>query len=228
MNARRTVRAAAIAAITLGGLLQAAALHATSLTVTNPSFETLPAGGLSFACGTGCSFSAGVGAIPGWTNSATGGEFQPGEPTNTTFFNVRASDGTPTIAYTDSGTISQVVGATVQTGVVYILLVDIGRRNDVAFDGTADLLINGVRYAAIGTAPSAGNWATFTATYTGLTADAGKSITIELNTTGMEGDFDNVRLSDNTGTATPEPGTLMLMGSGLLGLAGFVRRRVNR
>ena len=226
MSSTRISRGIAALICAVGSLALAAGAHATSITVINPSFETLPGGGLPVSCGTGCSYN--VGAIPGWSNSGTTGQFQPGEPTNTTFFNVTASDGTPTVAFTDAGTISQTVGATVQTGDVYTLMVDIGFRKIAAFDGTVDLLINGVRYVATGSAPSQGNWSTYTATYTGLAADAGKSITIELGTTGIEGDFDDVRLSDNALAATPEPGSLVLLGSGLLGLAGFVRRRFTR
>jgi hypothetical protein len=39
--------------------------------------------------------------------------------------------------------------------------------------------------------------------------------------------LDNVSLSGGGGT-TPEPGTLVLFGSGLLGLAGVIRRKLNR
>ena len=107
----------------------ASAAWAAPITVNNPSFEILPAGGLPFGCGTGCSFSGG--SIPGWSTSGTGlGQFQPGVHLgNLTLFN-SLSDG-PTSAYSNSGPISQTVGATVQAGVIYTLLVDIGDRNDL-------------------------------------------------------------------------------------------------
>jgi PEP-CTERM motif len=115
-----------------------------------------------------------------------------------------------------------VVSPTVVTGVTYTLMVDLGARKDnVAFAAAADLLINGIHYAAIGTAPAPGDWSTFTATYVGLAADAGKSITIELLSSGPQGDFDNVRLSDSV----PEPAGMTLLGLGLVGLSVFARRK---
>jgi hypothetical protein len=195
---------------------------AAVVTVVNPSFETLPSGGLPFTCGTGCAYS--VGAIPGWNNSGSSGQFQPDPPAIVTYFST-LSDG-PTSAYTNGPTISQTVADTVQQGVIYTLLVDLGARNDLSFDGTADLLINGTRYVATGVAPTRGNWATFTATYTGLASDVGDSITIELNATGAEGNFDNVRLSNSLASPVPEPATLGLIGFSLVLLGAFARRKI--
>jgi hypothetical protein len=192
------------------------------INVANFSFETLPAGGLPTACGAGCSFS--VDAIPGWSNAGDSGQFQPGNPANTTFFNTLPAG--PTIAYSNVAAppISQVVSPTVVTGVTYTLMVDLGARKDnVPFAAAADLLINGNHIAAIGTAPAAGDWSTFTATYVGLAADSGKSITIELLSSGVQGDFDNVRLSDST--VVPEPAGITLLGLGLVGLSVFARRK---
>ena len=56
---------AATAMALLGG---ATGLSAAVIPVINPSFETLPAGGLPMGCGAGCSFSAND-AIPGWNSS---------------------------------------------------------------------------------------------------------------------------------------------------------------
>ena len=59
---------------------------AAPLFVSNYSFETLPAAGLTLGgCGTGCSYSQD--AIPGWTMVGAGGQFQPGNPGNTNYFN---------------------------------------------------------------------------------------------------------------------------------------------
>jgi len=38
--------------------------------------------------------------------------------------------------------------------------------------------------------------------------------------------YDNLSFNEGQGT-TPEPGSLVLLGSGILGLAGFVRRKIN-
>lgn len=204
--------------------LAATSALASPLTVANYSFETLPAGGLNLgSCGAGCSYSQG--AIPGWTLVGSGGQFQPGNPGNTNYFDT-LSDG-PTSAYnnTAGGIISQTIAPQVVFGEVYTLLVDIGYRKDAGFTGSADLLINGQKYTATGV-PTQGAFTTFTATYTGLLADVGQSITIELNSNGAQGNFDNVRLDGTTPDgAAPEPAAFLLAGPALLGLAAWKRRR---
>jgi hypothetical protein len=120
--------------------------------------------------GTGCFYN--VGSIPDWTatGGVTFGEFQPGTQDVTTLYFDTIPDGI-TVAYTNDATISQTVGATVQTGVVYTLQVSLGWRNDMpSFVGSADLLVNGNQYLATGATPAQGNRSVFTATYTGLAA----------------------------------------------------------
>ena len=121
-------------------------------------------------------------------------------------------------------------------GTAYQLSVDIGQRKDSGSSGgSADLLIgatllNGGAHTifALGTAPTLGNWSTFTTpTYLGTAADAGATITIELKSVGVDaqglthqGNFDNVRLD-----GVPEPASFLLIGSALLALKAFRRRR---
>jgi hypothetical protein len=200
-------------------VLVAAPCFGSPIFVNNFSFETLPIGGLPVTgCGAGCAFS--FGPIPGWTGP--GGQFQPGTPANTFYFN-SLSDGI-TSAYANNGVLSQTVGATVVLGEVYTLLVDIGWRNDTGFTGTADLLINGVTYTATGTMPTQGTFGVYSVSYTGLAADVGQAITIELNSAGPEGNFDNVRLDGTGGTSTvPEPASFLLIAPGLLAL-GWIKR----
>jgi len=199
---------------------------ATPITVNNASFETLPGGGLPIGCGTACSYS--IDSIPGWTNSRFSGQFQPGSPATTAYFD-NVPDGI-TVAYTNDAMIDQIVGATVHDGVTYTLTVDLGSRHDTGFGSSAGLFIGGNFYAATGTVPTAGNWSTFTATFTGTAATAGDAIDIRLLQTGAQGDFDNVQLSDDTSpsgnSVVPEPSSLSLLALGLCGVAGVVRRKV--
>ena len=201
------------------GTLIAASANASPIFVNNFSFETLPASGLPFACGVGCSFS--IGPIAGWVN-AGGGQFQPGAPANTNDFN-SVPDGT-TVAFLNGGTITQTVVPTVQAGVTYTLMVDLGVRKCFVDPGSIALVVNGNVYSGAGILPSSGNWSTFTATYTGLLADVGQAITIQLASPGIQGEFDNVRLSDNAGPV-PEPATSALIGLGVVAIGLFSRRK---
>lgn len=223
-STKKTIRTCSWVVLCLTPLAIANLASAASVSVTNPSFETLPPGGLNLACGTACAYSTG-GVIPGWTTSSTSsGEFSPGPLSNTTFFNT-IPDGS-TIAYMDAtGTITQLVGTVAAANVVYTLLVDIGNRKDQPATGSVQLLFAGNSAVnATGVAATDGNWSTFTATYTTTAADIGKAITIQLSSGGVEGDFDNVRLDATSTAATPEPTTIGLFGLGLLGL-GVIRRR---
>lgn len=197
---------------------------ADAIPVNNASFETLPSVGLTVPGYAGGAYS--IAAIPGWVGTGYSGQFQPGGPSGMApnhYYNT-LSDG-PTEAYiATSETISQTVGVTVQTGDTYTLMVDIGARLDQHFLGTADLLINGHQYDATGV-KSLGGFATYTSTYTGLAADAGDPITIQLSSTGQQGDFDNVRLSctgscGSSGpvSTVPEPSEIVLLGPMLIGL----------
>jgi hypothetical protein len=201
---------------------------ATEITVENFSFEELPltvppAPPLPNPCGPGCSYSAG--AIPHWDASGAVGQFLPGSnppDNNHSYFN-SIPDGNA-VAYANDGSISQTVGATVELGVLYTLTVDQGARNDVGDPGIVELLIghNAPILAATKDPLVPGGWQEFTATYTGLAGDVGKSITIALLSGGAQGDWDNVHL-EAFGTI-PEPGSISLIGVALVALAGVARR----
>ena len=202
--------------------LAAAPAFASPISVSNYSFETLPPGGMTTLCGTGGCISGGAVAIPGWTSTALIGQGQQqlvAVPPGTTQWN-SVPDGS-TFAFSNGPTISQTVG-TVAAGDVYTLQVDIGDRVGFPVTGSIDLLINGNTYTGTGTAPTAGNFSNYIATYTGTTADAGQAIVIELQSSGAQAGFDNVRLD-----AVPEPASFLLIGPALLFL-GLRRRRAAR
>lgn len=195
---------------------------ATTLPVVNPSFEVLPPGGLANPNPAG---AYSFGPIPGWTcsNNSNCGQFQPTEGTFNTL------DDGPTSAWVrQNSTIFQTIaGWVVQAGNEYTLSVDVGWRNDKGTNASVDLLINGIRYLATGPALVQGDWATYTVNYIGTAADAGSSITIELNATSManntQGNYDNVRLTDPA--AVPEPALAGVVGAGVLALIGCGLRK---
>ena len=211
---RRLMIASMLAASGISAVPAAAA----SIAVANASFETQVLGDSFGYCGTGCSFS--TNGIAGWAVSS-GGQFLPGPPATTTYFDY-VPDGV-TVAYSNGGTISQVLTAVGRAGGIYTLKVDLGVRHDIGNPGSAALVIGANTIAAVGAPAAAGGWSTYTATYTATLADAGAPISIVLSTPGAQGDFDNVRLG---GVGIPEPGTwaLFVMGFGALGLAQRRRR----
>jgi hypothetical protein len=209
----------------LCAMLFASSAFAGDVIVDNPSFEILPGDATFYGCGAGCSYD--VAGIPGWAGVGSFGQFLPGSSSgNFAYFNY-VPNGV-TVAYSNGGTISQIVGATVQNGVTYTLTVDIGDRNDgYPYVGTADLMLGTTPCAAAGSAPTPGNWSVFTATCIGTSAEEeedGGAITIQLNSVGDQGDFDAVALTDSVSTI-PEPSTLTLFGSGLLAMAYLFRRK---
>jgi hypothetical protein len=193
---------------------------ADNITIVDGSFETTPVGGYTYAsCGTGCQWSETT--VPGWT--ATGsvyGQWQPGsQDGNFAYYNY-VPDGI-TVAWINSGTLSQTTSATVVAGATYTLKVDLGLREDEGDPGAAYVVIGSTLIQASGTLPSAGNWSVFTATYTGTTATAGESIGVELASSGAQGDFDNVILTDTL--PVPEPASLLLLAAAVFIL--FYQRR---
>jgi len=203
------------------------ALFGSPIMVTNFSFENLPTPGtIHDACGTGCQYTlASENAIPGWTASTPTqeGQFNPGVSSgDTTYFN-SVPDGN-WVGFADAGNLTQTV-ATVAANTTYTLNIAVGLRKDAAHVGTAELLINGNPYVALGVAPTSGNWSTFTTVYNSAShpGDVGMPIVIELISNGFQGDFDKVTL-DGT-SSVPEPATVAFLVTGLLGLAFAARGR---
>jgi hypothetical protein len=210
-----TIRSLLCATALATASLLATGAQASAIFVDNASFETLNPGAVHNACsGAGCFFT--VDSIPGWTNSGNSGQFTNASPG---YFNF-IPDGV-TVAYSNNNPISQTVSALAQAGTTYTLLVDFGFRNDTGDLAGMALVVGDHTVAGTGTPLlNSRDWSTYTASYTATADDAGKAIGIVLDTTGAQGDWDNVRLS-----AVPEPASWALMLTGFFGLGGALRAR---
>jgi len=223
----------------------AALVSADSLTsaIANPSFENpiLPDQSLSFIDN----------FIPGWgiwapTDPATGnplGSAGVWNPHPSEAYSGNAPDG-QNVMYTNGGpniTVGQWLNSnpsntvTINPGSIYTLSVDVGGRgpfwpsealwwqmNLVAqkSDGSWDVI------AYINGQPEVDKFNTVSLVYEAIDPLLYNCLLgIQLVGTGTQINFDNVQLDVS---AVPEPATMFLLGSGLIGIGVFVRRKFKR
>ncbi|TYT69665.1 PEP-CTERM sorting domain-containing protein [Microcystis aeruginosa] len=199
-------------------------VKAALLTVANNSFETpvvtAPSGSISS-----------TGLVGGWTfaggaqgffNPSLGETFSPG-------FGYGPSPGLPDgdqVAYSNGGTISQTLTATLQTNTKYTLGVYVGRRENVAFAGyNIELLAgNTVLVSNNSATPAPGSFEYVTFDYTsGISVTPGQALQIRLTSNGVQTNFDNITLD---AASIPEPSAILgLLGFGLLGIASKLRQK---
>jgi hypothetical protein len=242
MIAHRTLLVVSMA--WLLGLVHAQPLWSTTLTVVNSDFGSpaVPMDGNTTTSRDGDDFVSTVsGAPPGWRISgkvfwslghlsrAKGSSFNGlvSAAPSVTDDQVHWANRRDTFLY-------QVLSTPLAANTTYLLMVDIGdRRDTVVPPGTMIRLGYGdsagtrilTPASASSSLPPDGGWATWENVYV---TDAnpvglGQPLRIELISGGQQVLFDNVRLQ---ALAIPEPGTWVLLASGLLVVAGVARRRV--
>jgi hypothetical protein len=200
-------------------------VKAALLTVANNSFET------PVVTAPSVSISS-TGLVGGWTfagaqqgffNPSLGETFSPG-------FGYGPSPVLPDgnqVAYSNGGTISQTLSATLQTNTKYTLGVYVGRRQNVAFAGYNIELYAGGNLLASNNSitPAAGTFEYVTVDYTSGVSNPflGQALEIRLTSNGVQTNFDNITLD---AASIPEPSAILgLLGFGLLGIASKLRQK---
>jgi len=191
-------------AIAVGVLVQGSRPGSVPIVVSNASFELprLLVGAARHSsaklCGAGCAWNEG-GPVTDWAISGTKtGLFHP----DGTRFRFPLPDGDQT-GYSDDGTLSQTLSATLQDRTHYSLSVKVGRRQDATdgygnFPGYVISLYAGNTFLAADASrsPAAGTFATATVSYNSKPNDPlGQPLRIVLTSRGRQTNFDDVQLS---------------------------------
>jgi hypothetical protein len=199
-------------------------VQASPIVVANPSFE------VPVIAADGAVTNVGV---VGWTLANAAFAFNP------TAANATPTDGTNVLFLQATGSASQTLAAVLTANTLYSLLVDVGSRADFnfSFGYTVELLAGST---VLGTdnapVPASGTWAQASIQYTALAGDPllGQALAIRLTNVPSGSSttlMDNVRLDGSLvqppgpGPSTvPEPGTALLLISGMAARR-FLRRR---
>jgi hypothetical protein len=203
-------------------------VRAASIFIANNSFEnpmiTTPSGFNTVSSGTSNNWTFTGGTEQGFANPTiahnAGGSWY-GSPAN-------LPDGNQ-IAWSNGGTISQTLSATLQANTVYTLGAFVGNRLSLDFPGyNIELYAGGNLLASnSGVTPGDGTFAPVTVSHTsGISVTPGQQLEIRLTSlTGFNAqtNFDNITLD---AASIPEPSAILgLLGFGLLGIASKLRQK---
>jgi hypothetical protein len=196
---------------------------ADNIPIVNPSFESTNGPLTTGGCGPGCLYNYGaVPGIPGWSSPA-GGSWQPGS-----YFN-SIPDGS-LIAFTNaqSSLTQTLTGTSVLSNSLYTFSAYVGHRMDATY-GTytlsLDTILGGITTTLCNVSVNASNIApgTFqleTCSYLSGSSVPGGNLFLQLSALSGQLDVDNVGLTVVPASSVPEPSSVLLLGVGMLFLAG--------
>ena len=206
-------------------------VRAASIFIANNSFEnpmiTTPSGFNTVSSGTSNNWTFTGGTQQGFANPTmahnAGGSWYGPSPSPGIIPNGNQ------VAWSNGGTISQTLSATLQANTKYTLGAYVGRRQNVPFPGYNIELYAGGNLLASNNivTPAEGTFAPVTVSYTsGISVTPGQALEIRLTSlSGFQGqtNFDNITLD---AASIPEPSAILgLLGFGLLGIASKLRQK---
>jgi len=195
------------------------------ITINNPGFEEAVTWNVVAPLYGSWSFT-----VPGWTGGAGPGypneagvfrPLTPQPPAPPAIWTIVPAEGL-NVAYSNTLTLSQVLGTALQPNTMYLLEVDVGGRADYIPAGYKVQLLAGgnVLAEAMGVVNQPG-WVPVSVSHNSGAVQPGQLLEIRLlHESGVQVDFDDVRLLEGV----PEPAGFVLIGTGLIGLAVLSRR----
>jgi len=191
--------------------------YASLAPIYNPSFEkNVPEDGGWYQSSLGCW----IDEVNGWEMNGESGTFRP----SNLVYPIGVPDGL-NVAFLNEGSISQVLTETLTEGYIYTLQVYVGNRSEYSFPAYAVQLLAGGNLLSEENSlnPEAGSFLFSTVTYTALSNDDWLGFPLEIRLSHEESSYSQVNFDLVTLDASPVPipAAVLLLGSGIIVLAGF-------